>query len=557
MGTVTSCQASFGFYDLTASGDATLTVSQNQSFANIADMNNEQGLWLPNVLTLEEDFGWPLDGTKVPLPDDAEATPWGWWSTEQSGTDGAFASPLTLVVSFTENHTSAGLTFDFVGTLPGAMTITWYDLDWNLLESQTFVPDAFTYVCDCAVGNYGNLVISIPSMASPGRFLRVTRILCGVVELLSGERLTMAKTTEEVDTSLLTLPINVLDLAFHTGDGRFALLVPSGVYECLQYRQALTLSYTLDGTTYPMGVYYFSEAQGETDGVTTLYCVDAIGLLDGVSYDGGIYAEMPMADFLDALLTTEGMAYTLDASFDDVTISGHLPICTKREALQQMAFAVGALVVPDRTGGLTIQPLSADDPSAVDKTRKIVGHTLTLEDLITCVEVTAHQFALSSDLETLSTSDQEEGEQTVKFTTPCQVSSITGATLVTSHPNYCTIQVDTAGEVVIQDKEYEDTETVYTVDMGALPAAATSQTKSVSTNTLIDPSKAQAAAQRLYDYYQNRYSDEGQLLPGLDSPGQYTALWCGDATLTGHLQRVVTDLHGGGLMTITMRGSGA
>ena len=96
----TTCEFRFGFWDVTARGDAHFAVSQNQDYARIEDINAEDPIVFPNVATLEPDFGFPLDGSKEWLPDNARLTQWGWWSTDLSGGDLTFSNPPTLTVTF-------------------------------------------------------------------------------------------------------------------------------------------------------------------------------------------------------------------------------------------------------------------------------------------------------------------------------------------------------------------------------------------------------------------------------------------------------------------------
>jgi len=151
----TSCEFEFGFWDVTAREDAAFLVSSNQPFAHIEDMNTENGAEFPDVVTLEPGFGWPLDGSKVWFPSDSSAYTWGWWSEELSGEDGGFSNPPKLITTFTENHSSAGVTLRFYATLPKTVNIKWYDLSGRLLADEDFSPDSMLYFCDCLVENYG------------------------------------------------------------------------------------------------------------------------------------------------------------------------------------------------------------------------------------------------------------------------------------------------------------------------------------------------------------------------------------------------------------------
>ena len=201
-------------------------------------------------------------------------------------------------------------------------------------------------------------------------------------------------------------------------------------------------------------------------------------------------------------------------------------------------------------------PAPVDVTKVITPARKVVGHKITMEALVTQVDITAHQYTLITDeVKELNKATFEVGEHTVTFSSPVSVTSVSGATIVKKHPNYCIVNVTKAGEVILSGYGYEDTKTVYTVKTEPLPAGAKASAKSVTSATLVDPGKAQDVTRRLYDYYQLRYTDEGQILPGQEQAAELASVSSlGGRTLTGYIQRVVTDLSGGGLETITLRG---
>lgn len=558
----TTCEFRFGFWDVTARGDAHFAVSQNQDYARIEDINAEDPIVFPNVATLEPDFGFPLDGSKEWLPDNARLTQWGWWSTDLSGGDLTFSNPPTLTVTFYNEdgtptpHSSAGITFTFVATLPKTVNIKWYGYDGGLLADKDFTPDRFDYFCDWQVEDYYKVVVTVKSMKYAHRFFRASSILFGVLEILDDARVTSANLTEEISPVALTLPINKAEVSFYTPNSRFALLDPAGAYRLFQWKQELTAYKTVDSTRTMLGKYYLQEATGTVDAVTALSCVDMIGVLDTVEYKGGIYEKTPVSDLLDDILTPENVEFELDKAFDGVTLTGYLAIGSKRTALQQIAFAIGAVVDTARTEIVRFYPAPSEITKTITPERKIVGHKITMEALVTQVDITAHQYTLITDeVKELNKATFEVGEHTVTFSSPVSVTSVSGAAIVEKHPNYCTLNVTKAGEVILSGYGYEDTKTVYTVKTEPLPAGAKASAKSVTSATLVDPGKAQDVARRLYDYYQLRYTDEGQILPGQEQAAERAEVSSlGGRTLTGYIQRVVTDLSGGGLETITLRG---
>lgn len=558
----TTCEFRFGFWDVAARGDAHFAVSQNQDYARIEDINSEDPIVFPDVATLEPGFGWPLDGSKEWLPDNARLTQWGWWSTDLSGDDLTFANPPMLTVTFYDEdgtptpHSSAGITFTFVATLPQVVNIKWYGYDGGLLADEDFTPDRFDYFCDWQVEDYYKVVVTVKSMKYAHRFFRASSILFGVLEILDDARVTSANLTEEISPVALTLPINQAEVSFYTPNSRFALLDPAGAYRLFQWKQELTAYKTVDSTRTMLGKYYLQEATGTVDAVTALACVDMIGVLDTVEYAGGIYEGKPVSDLIADILEDENVEFELDEAFADATLTGYLAIGSKRTALQQIAFAIGAVVDTARTEIVRFYPAPSEITKVITPARKVVGHKITMEALVTQVDVTAHQYTLITDeIKELNKATFEIGEHKVTFSSPVSVTAVSGAAIVEKHPNYCVVNVTKAGEVILSGYEYEDTQTVYTVKTEPLPAGAKASSKSVGSATLVDPSKAQDVARRLYDYYQLRYTDEGPILPGQEQAAELASVSSlGGRTLTGYIQRVVTDLSGGGLETITLRG---
>lgn len=556
----TSCEFRFGLLDVTASADASFVVSESQAFADAADANNTDGITFPDVATLEPGFGWPLNGTKTILPADPGVYTWGWWSLAASGADGSFAVPPVLTSSFSDAgtptpHSSAGITLVAYGTIPAAVNIKWYDAANAVMADEDFTPDALTYFCEKQVENYYKVVVTVAAMSAAYRFMRITSVVFGVLEIIGGSRVVNATLTEEVSPVALTLPINTLELDFFTAGGRFSLLDMTGAYAFFQWKQRIDAYKTVDGVKSFMGAMYFQTADGAVDAVTKLHCVDINGILAETSFTGGIYVNYPLTDLLDDVLGAEGVAYELDAAFAGVTITGYLPQCTRRQALQQIAFAIGAVPDPTRFDGVRLYPMPTITTTAILPARKIKGHSVKYEDLVTQVDVTAHSYSLSADLKELSKAVYAVGEHTIGLKAPASVTAITGATLSVTHVNYCIINVAAPGTVTLSGYEYKDSATLYTVKAAMLPAGAKASGKKFAAATLIDSSKAQAVAQRLYDYYQGRYTDEGLLLPGSERAGEKVSLGSlGGKTITGHIQRLVTDMSGGALETITMRG---
>lgn len=561
----TSCEFHFGFWDVTARGDAVLETTQNQVWADIGELNKKEPVALPDVATLEPSFGWPLDGTKVLMPDDPAALPWGWWSAGLSGADGEFAAAHVLSVNFFGDdglaptaHSSAGITLCFAATPPRLINIRWYGADGGLLADRDFTPDALNFFCDCPVDDYAALTVTIPGLAAPERFLRCERIIFGALEVIAAERLQKASVTEEIQPVSLTLPISVLELSFFTADGRFNLLSPEGVYRFFQWRQPMDAYASVNGELRFMGRYYLQEAAGHETGLADLKLVSCIGILDTLDFDGGIYEQKPVSALLEDILGPEEFPFELDGAFASERISGYLPICTKREALQQLAFAIGAAVDSTRGEAIRIYPAPEGVSGVIGADRKIIGHSVTLEEPVTRVELLSHSYSLNVvEEKQLARLRLEAGRRRITHSAPSQATDVSGsAEILEAHPNYTLLNVLADGVITLTGRNYTDSATAHTVQAEALPAGAKSSVKTINGATLTDISRGDAAARRVFDYYGRRYKAEGRLLPGNEALGQLIELQSiGARSLEGTIERLHIDLAGGYLARVSIRGN--
>ena len=153
MGT-TSFEVVYDLKDTTALQDSVPSTMDNQNFA--VESLLRDNIAFSDYGTLEQDY-FLLDGSMPELPDEPEGIPF--WTSELSDSNGNFKKNPMLTILFSENHTSTGLTFHFVGEVPLQMQIRWYDLTGNMIALKSFQPDMADYYARNLVENYGRLEI--------------------------------------------------------------------------------------------------------------------------------------------------------------------------------------------------------------------------------------------------------------------------------------------------------------------------------------------------------------------------------------------------------------
>lgn len=512
----------YGLFDVTAADDSTQSCADVQPFADVSILNTPDldSLTVKPWATLETNQ-WILDGSKKVFPNVPKNEVFGLWSLSQSGDDCNFETPVVLTCQFTEPHTTVGITFIFredSDEYANKVVVSYYSSSNSLITEKTFFPDRATYFASGIAEDYQKIVCKFYGTSLPNRYLKLTEIKYGAVKIFDDDSVISAQILEEVDPTGAELSINTLEFTAYTTD--FALLDPNGVYAALQQRQAIATK--VDGENF--GTFFLDEPESEDDDTTTFKCVDFVGAIDTTDFMGGIYSNKTVSSLIAEIMTSaevETNEYELNSTLGSKTVSGYIPICTHREALQQVAFAIGAIVDCSRGKSIKIYPQNTSVIGTITHDEKFDGHKVKMTTLVTGVEVTAHRYTLKTDTSTAYEGNLTVGTHTLTFSEPYAQLSASGATIVSSGANYATVTVTTAGKVTLTGKAYEDSTSIIGVYASELPANAKPNVITCDDSaTLVDTAKAAEIAQRLYNFYQMRYEDTGELILGNQKAGQ-------------------------------------
>lgn len=558
----TSTRVELELFDITAKRDSTASSKDAQPWGNLAeDLRLEECTTQPQYGTLEH-RQFLMDGSFTLFPDEPQGRFWGLWSKQQSGPDGRFAVPPVLEVNFSQPHSSAGITLHFYPlTQDWASTveIQWYGTEGQLLDSAAFQPDAADYYCRLKVENYQRLRISFSATNKPGRYLKLEGLDYGAALTFQGEDVVQANLLEEVDPLSGEISINTLDLTLFNRSGEFSILNPDGVFDVLQDKQRITVwedvrpsARSREVVSHNMGTFYLSDWENTSDTMAKFSATDAVGLLDSDPFDGGVYdttAGALAAEILD------GYAYELDPVLAVESVKGYLPAGTRRDALQQLAFALGAMVDCSRSNKIKICPPPNRPSSLIGRDRKFTDSEVSLHALVTEVSVTAHQYQLQEKREQLYKSDLAEGTHRIALSGPVDNLQAEGGTLLDWGNNFAVVKVTAAGQVIITGNRYADTQTVLHRQADGLPPNVKTNGKSVKDATLVSPDRADAVAQRILRYYANRCEQTFEMVAGAEKLADVLMVESfRRENVCGVLQKMELDLTGGFLASVTVLG---
>lgn len=559
----TSAIVRLGLYDRTARADGTPTADQEYSFApasNLAEPITEK----KKYATLEQDY-FLLDGSFEAFSKTGGG--FGFWGLRISAGDGYFYqeedgylrrySP-EITITFTSPHTSTGLTFHFDrkgGSLPEKFICRWYDREGSTLAVQEAYPDSNLYFLDKKVEGYYRIELTFEKMKQAWQYLKIDGIEYGGQVEFSGDRLVDASVLEETDISCGSLSVNTLDFTAFSGDGSFSLMNRSGKYSAIQQGQKAEAFAIRNGETIPFGVYYLNE--WESSGINGVHftAVDAVGVLEKMTFRGDIYQNIRAGELVRQIFDGTELEYTLDSVLAEKRITGHLPKTDRRQALQQVAFAVGGVVRSDRMGVVIVEPPKQSAEYMISSDRKFTGQSIRLSPAISEIDVSAHQYTLSDMTQVLYEQELNAGRYTVEFTSPSGSLSAENAVILDSSANHAEIEVAQSGVVRIQGSVYTETLQAVRVFPQLSDSSSTEEPVTVEQATLLDSALALEAAQRLERYYDNRCICDFGFLANSEQVGSVVVVeGSGSSSLRGWLEQIETNLAKGLTAQATVRG---
>ena len=552
----TNTRVEFGLYDVTARGDSAPSCTTAKPFCNLGRDLLLESVPSQNKYGTLESEQWLMDGSFSFFPEVPEQYFWGLWSTTQSDKIGVFADPPVLDITFTQDHSSSGLTLHFYSPTEdwaSRIKIQWFSQDGGLISTALFYPDSVDYYCAKKVENYRRIRIHFLETNHPGRYLKLAGIDYGVYLHFSGHEIVEAHVLEECDPLSSEISINTLNVSLYNKEGRFSILNPEGYFDVLQHKQKFTVwedvkqdARSTGSESYCMGTFYLSDWSNSGDTLADFSAVDAIGLLDGAPFDGGIY-NTTAAELAEAILT--GYSYTLDESLAAERVQGYIAAGTRRDALQQLAFAIGSVVDCSRGELIRIAPAPSKASGMITYDRKLQdGSKVTLNPLITAVAVTAHRYLPGETTEELYRDTLDPGIYRVTFNAPAVVDSltVTGAELTESGVNLCTLTVAKAGEVCVTGRKYTDSTVVMRRTAANLPPNAQDNELTVTDATLVGPGRAEAVAVRVLEHYAQRYEQNFSMVAGDEKLADRLIIQSfGGEMVRGVLTKLEFDLTGG------------
>lgn len=345
-----------------------------------------------------------LDGSTQGLNNE-NSTQLAFVSANLSNGECGFSQVPEIDIAFDEQYSTLGLTLRFspqLGDMCSEFEIIWYRAGAEVAR-QTFYPSALTYFCSNRVEAYDGVKVRLVKTWLPYTRARLEFVGFGITRTFGETELAMSSMSaiQEIDPTNSNMPTNTFD---------WELISKEAVDYIFQFKQPIELY--ADGL---IGVYYIDTSTRRTATQYKINCVDAIGLLDSDTFEGGIYTNY------DAVTLIRGICgdipVYIDSSIEGKTVSGYIPAGTKRrEALKMVCFALMVVADTSVSDGIKIFPIDFSSVESIEQSRTYYGTSISTSAAVTAVKVTSYTYAQGSEGNTVTHNGTKYSYTTKEYT---------------------------------------------------------------------------------------------------------------------------------------------
>lgn len=459
-------------------------------------------------------------------------------------------------IAFDDKHTSDGITLKFAEDLP-TFTVT-YKQNGTELSQKTYTATSYTFWCNEPCEGYDEILITFLKSGAPHRAVMVSYILYGLNMTYDENTIMSAKLSEKVDVTGATAPYNTLTFTLNDDKGMFNPQNEKGAWRYIQSGQPLTAYEDIDGDTVNLGTFYIDSWEFK-DATATFSCVSPLGLLAKAMYNGWVWTSpVSAAAILEGIFYDAGFEdYEID---DDITefVQGVLPRTNAKDAIQQICFAIGAVIDDSRGKNIRIYHPDRNMDSTVGRNRKFQGKSSgELDEYVNGVSINVTRYLLQTDTTEVFRGKLTAGRHDIYFTDPIKNPVVTNANSHLATPFYMWVEpTDPTQEVVIEANCY-DTADFAIVATEEAEVGQTPKTKEYSGLTMYNVDLLPYIARNLLEYHKLRQTLSMSYLCGIEKVGEWVGVedtWEAFKIAVTMIESQDIDLTGGFIATAKCRG---
>lgn len=450
----------------------------------------DRNLTYKNIGNPCELYSVVLDGSVSAFPENPETENLGYWSNILSDDDGFFKSPIVIDFVGTEKISSAGISVAFdsqKGIFPTDVTISWFDGS-VLLATEDFNVNSAKYLFLKRVELYDRVEMHFKRLNMPQNRLKIQSVAFGLIAssdtdiLLKNTRISRA-----VSPISTEIPINTFNFSFTSKDN---------IDYAFQERQPVDVLFNEN----LQGQFFVKSARRLSKTTYDVNCEDFFGILNSVDFEGGIYEEKNASELIEEIFSVAQIPFSISSEIESETVTGHIPYTTCREALKQVLFAIQAVADTSNSTSVKIYKIKNESTQEIPLERLMQGLKISTEARISAVEVTAHTYTPTENVQKVFDAKQNETGKNifVKFSVPLHSLSITNGEILRSGANFAVINANSG--CTLSGKTYEHLQSVKVMRNNALLSTDTENVRSISNATLVTPKNLDRILKKCYNY---------------------------------------------------------
>lgn len=467
-----------------------------------------------------EEYSTLLDGSSLPLPSKKQDINVGYWSEEEADDIGVFSEQQTIQLISSEKFTTNGITIDFGNNLdivPAEMLIVAYR-DGVVILSERVYPKSSIFFYEKRIEAFNKITFSIPALNTPHNRLKIKSIVFGKNITLQGEDLTNVSVMQKCSVLSTEIPIGTttLDIKSKNEEEYF-----------FQERQPIEV-YFLDKLK---SVTFVTKSTNKAPKIWAVQTEDYIGLLEDSWFFGGVYTNKNAVDLMTEIFNTAKVPFKISSDLSEKKVSGYIPYSNCREALMQVAFAIGASVSCADYDYVKVFELVDDIKRVIGLERIMEGQTVQEEGKVTEVRLTSHKYIKTEEIAEIYKNQENAkiSNTLITFSEPYHSLSITNGSILSSGETFAIINANVG--CVLSGKKYKHETRILSKKNPLTLSNSKENVKAISKATLISDSNVDNILSMCYNYYSNSRSSKMKIIEneGVLNLSYYGASYYGDA----------------------------
>jgi hypothetical protein len=316
--------------------------------------------------------------TSKPLPLYKGSGELGFLTSFISEEDGSFPNPPIIRIDFPEYFSMTGLTIHSRNVISEAQILGMRD--GKVVASGIFSASDKLNFFPISLELVNSIEIGITKINEPYHFLGIYDIEYGRSRDFGDPEIESVRVTNNFSVLGDTIEYDTLDLTVVNPEDEDGYL----------FQQKQPIDYIVNNTVRQK--FYIDSGDEHTNGTTDLLAYDETANLEG-EFLGGIYENYPFSQLVSEIL--KGYAdYRIEAN--EVLLSGYIPICTRRKALQIALLAANLRLY--RSNCLVFKSLeSAVREEIFDQTNILENPQKTKKQPVRAVTVKYHNYSKGTE----------------------------------------------------------------------------------------------------------------------------------------------------------------